>query len=92
MCVWGVVVSVYLLCFCECTQSFPLQCHKLLSRRAGWTSQNKPCDDMLRFQCHPFSHRSQNESKLSMHVKDSMRENSIVDVAATWCVQQGAVA
>ncbi|KAF5841975.1 armadillo-type protein [Dunaliella salina] len=28
--------------------------------------------------------RSQNESKLSMHVKDSMREHSIVDVAAAW--------
>jgi len=30
--------------------------------------------------------RSQNESKLSMHVKDSMREHSIVDVAAAWYV------
>mmetsp|Transcript_5354 Transcript_5354/g.11718 ORF Transcript_5354/g.11718 Transcript_5354/m.11718 type:complete len:1077 (-) Transcript_5354:655-3885(-) len=28
--------------------------------------------------------RSQDESKLSMHVKDSMREHSINDVAATW--------
>jgi len=30
--------------------------------------------------------RSQNESKLSMHVKDSMREHSITDVAAAWWV------
>lgn len=30
--------------------------------------------------------RSQDESKLSMHVKDSMREHSVADVAAAWCV------
>ena len=29
-------------------------------------------------------HRSQDESKLSMHIKDSMREHSIADVAGAW--------
>lgn len=29
-------------------------------------------------------HRSQDESKLSMHVKDSMREHSVADIAAAW--------
>ena len=31
--------------------------------------------------------RSQDESKLSMHFKDSMREHSIADVATAWCVR-----
>lgn len=30
--------------------------------------------------------RSQDESKLSMHVKDSMREHSIADISGAWCV------
>lgn len=34
----------------------------------------------------PFTHihRSSDESKLSMHVKDSMREHSIADIAEAW--------